>query len=184
MGCDIHAFEETFKTKWEYTGEVDLWRNYTLFTVLANVRSGSDRVKIISTPKGVPDDISDYVKSELSGWMGDGHSHSWLTKQEFEEFDWESEVKMFGVVDVENYKEYKEKGSPSSWCAGVGGPKIKIVSVEEMEEVIKLEKTDFSYYCSISWNDLLKNYVEEAYNTLKNVFSSVEEKRIIFWFDN
>lgn len=183
MGCDIHAFHEQFiNNKWEYIEEIDLWRNYVLFTVLANVRSGEDRVKIISTPKGLPNDLSDEVRAEVQSWNGDGHSHSWLTKQEFFDFNWECDIFLNGFVDEQEYKTYIETGAPTGWCKGIGGQKTKIVSEEEMKSMIK--EKEISYYCHITWKQKLIDFVEKSYQILYDIFSTEPESRIIFWFDN
>lgn len=185
MGCDIHAYQEQkVDGKWTYCGEVDLYRNYTLFTVLANVRSSSNRVKIISKPKGLPSDISNEVKEEYDHWDCDGHSHSFLTKEEFEEFDWSSGVRIGGTVDCRNYQEYLDKGMPSSWCGGVGGPNIEIVDEDKMKTVMNIQDDGKKYYCYIEWEDALMEYLDDAYKTIKEIFDQPIECRIIFWFDN
>jgi len=103
MGCDIHLFTERKRNinneeKWV---NVDNWklnpyydkndeeereyelnsaygnRNYTLFSLLADVRNYDDN-KIISEPKGFPEDASEIVKKHNEYWEGDGHSHSFF----------------------------------------------------------------------------------------------------------
>jgi hypothetical protein len=66
---------------WLYSG-----RNYALFTVLANVRSRHG-YEVISTPRGLPDDVSDEVNQYLDE-DGDLHSRSYLTLNELLEYDW------------------------------------------------------------------------------------------------
>ena len=52
-------------------------RNYELFGRLAGVRQdGPD-------PLGVPEDVSQLARVEISGWGDDGHSHSYLSLREF-----------------------------------------------------------------------------------------------------
>lgn len=70
-------------TPWE------LGRNYTLFSILANVRNNrSPFLKYISTPRGLPDDISDMVKKEADYWDRYAHDHSWLLLSELERYPW------------------------------------------------------------------------------------------------
>lgn len=101
MGCDIHTFTEVrVKDNWEsgdyyiknpYFGIDDeeeeftvlelLGRNYSLFALLADVRN-STGIKPISLPKGLPSDVSSFVKSKSDWWDGDGHNHSFLNLNE------------------------------------------------------------------------------------------------------
>jgi len=105
MGADIHIYAERklkdgtwsllktlgFETKTAFRNEGDYiegkgtpWlsyrvrcRHYSFFAALANVRGyGPD-------PKGLPEDVSPYVKEEAERWDGDGHSHSWYSAEEF-----------------------------------------------------------------------------------------------------
>lgn len=114
MGCDIHCILQRKSKKsslltdtWEAISVLDINRNYTLFSILANVRGG---MPCIASPRGLPKDIK-YIKSNDVGnpsiyievpfkykysldeeheqyeegktkiWLGE-HSHSWLTLDE------------------------------------------------------------------------------------------------------
>lgn len=99
MGCDIHWYSETKRNGvWE-CDQADSFekdedpdyehhdmnnfpnrgRDYWLFGLLANVRSaptyGFD-------PKGIPENLSHEVKTIFDEWDTDGHSHSYLTREE------------------------------------------------------------------------------------------------------
>ena len=113
MGCDIHAVVQVRKEgKWEtiddrgpegvtggYRWRVLSNRNYAVFSILANVRNFSTAVPwpSIANPRGLPDEFgmedechTDAMDDDLDGekmWMGD-HSHSWVTLQELDEYDW------------------------------------------------------------------------------------------------
>lgn len=52
-------------------------RNYRFFAALAGVRGEGPE------PRGLPPDVSDYVQHEVDEYGSDGHSHSWMTAQEF-----------------------------------------------------------------------------------------------------
>jgi hypothetical protein len=91
MGCDIHAFvERKIGDIYEYIDgfEPFKWRSYGTFGFLADVRNYSD-VTPISARRGVPDDASDHVKSKIFDWSSDGHSHSWISVKELDEFDYD-----------------------------------------------------------------------------------------------
>lgn len=62
--------------KWGY-GQ----RNYYMFSVLANVRGNG----ALYEPRGVPQDISPIMRTHIDRWASDGHSHSYLSLDEFKE---------------------------------------------------------------------------------------------------
>jgi hypothetical protein len=65
-----------------------VWRSYQAFAFLAGVRNYRE-VAPISSPRGLPPDVSSEVAAEASGWRGNGaHSHSWVSLRELVEHDW------------------------------------------------------------------------------------------------
>ena len=97
MGCDIHMFVEKHtgdgwqsadhyiknhgidEAEPEYTvQEICGDRNYRLFYLLAGVRNEGDLTPV-SDPKGLPSDVTEFVRGESEEWGSDGHSHSYLT---------------------------------------------------------------------------------------------------------
>jgi len=114
VGCDIHYMIEVRgkkdPTKWRlafsasklydmvdkgelfdydqiYRHPLYLDRDYTLFAVLAGVRSWVNAFSPISRPKGIPPDASPGYNAMCEKWRGDGHSHSWLTIKEIQDYD-------------------------------------------------------------------------------------------------
>lgn len=106
MGCDIHMcveYKRSPEDSWR-SGDyfhkddplspdatmcrVDLYddRCYSLFAVLAGVRNNGD-YKPIDTPRGLPDDVTEYVKKDYKSWGIDAHSCSFLTLRELKEWD-------------------------------------------------------------------------------------------------
>jgi hypothetical protein len=101
MGCDIHmVYEEKYDTEWvgvhayphlntpAFGGGLPepmirgAWpriteRHYELFGKLAGVREDGPE------PLGVPEDVSQLARVMIAGWDGDGHSHSYLSLDEF-----------------------------------------------------------------------------------------------------
>jgi hypothetical protein len=124
-------------------------RNYDLFAMLADVRNersfagcvtGSG-FKPISTPRGLPDDISPEVKRE-SDELGLGfHSHSWLTLTELNAYDWNQVATHIGVVDVLGFAQFEQHDqSYAYYLDGAPGEKVKYISNEEMRaEVAKYQ---------------------------------------------
>jgi len=94
MGCDIHAhleikivpkdFREQVKgalsqsTGWYYYSPVKIYRNYHLFSFMANVRNYDKQIRPLDDPRGIPEDASLITRMERDAWGMDGHSHSWL----------------------------------------------------------------------------------------------------------
>lgn len=99
MGCDIHWYSETKKDgAWE-CDQADSFekdedpdyeyhdmnnfpnrgRDYWMFGLLADVRCD---VPYGFAAKGIPDELSPEVKMIFDEWGGDGHSNSYLTREE------------------------------------------------------------------------------------------------------
>ena len=92
MGCDIHMHAEVkIRGEWHYYGEIELDRNYAMFTYLANVRPEREReddFEPISEPRGLPDDITFMTRFYAEEvWGVDGHSHSWINSDEIAEYE-------------------------------------------------------------------------------------------------
>jgi len=87
MGCDIHFFvERRVNGVWESadTWGVPEWaeegtlekvaepfydgRNYNLFAMLAGVRNYDDAFVPVHTPKGLPIDVTDWVRGASERW--------------------------------------------------------------------------------------------------------------------
>ena len=134
MGTDIHAYLEkkNKKGKWEFVKRFPIDRKYNLFSVLANVRNGygfagvktSDGFNPISKPKGLPEDVSKITKKESDSLGVDGHSHSWLTLKEIEEFDWSQKAIIYGLVTLDKYINFLKNNEKFSvyygWSSGPG----------------------------------------------------------------
>ena len=98
MGCDIHMYVEIKRDKkWENADyfvvsdplaekpklslvEIYGHRNYALFAVLADVRNAG--YDYIDAPRDIPDDATEFVKSEYDEWGWDAHSASYFTLRE------------------------------------------------------------------------------------------------------
>lgn len=215
MGCDIHFWVERQRPdgQWELAGEEDydtedhpftIWRNYNLFSILANVRNGYGFAGVdtgegfvpIAEPKGLPEGVCSRVRAEHARWEGDAHSTSWFTLAELQAYDWEQVTKLRGIVSAHEYAIFKEKGAPESWCGGVSGPRIEHVSNEEMEKRIasgelstaKPERFGMEQvFTKIEWTrtyrECCRSFVEKTIPALREL-GEPERVRIVFWFDN
>jgi hypothetical protein len=104
MGCDIHFFIERRDDKdhkWYLDPNHDrdddeeledgtvrrghinsvgaTGRDYGMFGVMAGVRGGGE----LFEARGIPDDVSELGDEAMNQYGVDGHSHSWLTLEEF-----------------------------------------------------------------------------------------------------
>lgn len=195
MGCDIHLFTERKRNinneeKWV---NVDNWklnpyydknneeekeyelisayrnRNYTLFSLLANVRNYDDN-KIISEPKGFPTDASEIVKKQNEYWEGGGHSHSFFTMKELYDFYEENKtVRFTGLVDQKGVQEIENGQMPSWWCKA------------STQEDLVYKEWEFD-------NLILKDFIEKLESHFKSEYydkeRDCEKFRVVFWFDN
>lgn len=85
MVCDIHAFLEVkIENIWHLYSQIPFSRNYVLFSRMgAPFKNETINIIPISTPRGLPEDVSFIVKNFICDYYGeDGHSHSWLSSQE------------------------------------------------------------------------------------------------------
>ena len=190
MGCDIHTHVEIKKeNKWIHIDEVPEEferRNYSTFSILAGVRS-SFNVKPISEPKGIPEDASKETKANIEEWNGDGHSHSYLTLKELDEFD------------LTDYKKTKVKVLKAFYDAfiGFGGILPKEMSVEEVKpgDIREIFQEAFEPTVLIKWLDskkegtymyslILKGIKKLKEIAKKNDIDNYEDIRIVFFFDN
>jgi len=112
MGCDIHAYIEVKADgQWKYYnwrrkhnyGEhqshldwermtndpLHILRHYALFAALAGVRNNFNTIPV-SKPRGLPSNITKPVKAISDDWNSDGHTHSWLTLSEMQNYDFKS----------------------------------------------------------------------------------------------
>lgn len=143
MGCDIHTFVERRNPEtglWEHlSGDLFVdwssadWRTdqpfdrfYGLFAFLADVRQPGD-VPCIHPPRGLPNDISQEVKSEfgfiypedcphlMERWCpcqysaSDWHSHSWATGAELLAYDYDVKLPDTGETLREYLGDYIER---------------------------------------------------------------------------
>jgi hypothetical protein len=164
MGCDIHPFVERRENgRWE-AGIVDFgrnrydkspfgWRSYGVFGFLADVRNYS-RVPTIAECRGLPDDVSDYVRQQYEEWQSDAHSASWVTVKELLDFDYDREFEDLRVV---------RQTGPNSWNHGATG------EPGEGEMTTIREFLDGAFFSDLE--------------TLA-ALGPPEDVRVVFWFDN
>lgn len=221
MGCDIHLLIETKDVdgNWKMHGKMEdddgfispaetySGRNYTLFGVLAGVRSES--VTAIAAPRGVPDDASEEYKAFVEQWDGDGHSHSYHTLAQLLDYDWTMPKVTRGWVALHAYDQWRgywEKvgDGPSFYCGGVGGGNTVHLTREEADAILGNAPTDYAEkekwlktvhahaYVNCEWTQpTARNAGEEVWYgliapmlNLSKLHGGHESVRIVFFFDN
>jgi hypothetical protein len=214
MGCDIHLHvERRTDAGWERIpsdgdgdGEGDnLWdtrhwysgRNYKLFAILADVRNNygfagtytGERLNPITSPRGLPADVSREVQEESDYWDCDGHDHSYLTVAEILAYDWDQTAILTRLVNdvkrgdlpegghAEKVQKFADTyGELPPWvgdtCSGVSGPD------EYVRQWVEVTWKQPYYRCPDRdwWGT-----VTRAARLSKGSFDDV---RFVFWFDN
>ena len=209
MGCDIHMYvERKVGGKWwnaDYfvpnpSWKPDEWgrapipkyhhvkiygnRNYALFATLANVRNYGN-TDYISEPKGLPDDVTEFVKSEWETWEFDGHSCSWLTLRELIDFhEARHPLKRRGMLSPEQQAELDDGILPDHWCQGCNQAGYEFREWEEDNDVLvplinKLKERcdDLNMIYDFAWDSSNEAMRGSAYRKAADI-------RIVFWFDN
>lgn len=152
------------KGKGHYVRRAYSDRNYSVFSMLANVRNGEgfagcktgDGFEPLSDERGLPEDLSPELSEILqkieamtdedwdnleedSFWdhnLGD-HSTTWLLYSELLDPDyWAKTTRSCGWVDPWNFELFRRNGKPSSYSSGVEGGSIEHVSNEFMAHII------------------------------------------------
>jgi hypothetical protein len=154
MGTDFHLkFQRKYNDKWEkievpaclYPDE----RNYLLFAFLAGVRNGKgfagvhifDPIKPNFEGRGLPKDFF----LEKGEFLGD-HSFTHATVAEILQCDWNVVFTETGYVDRSQYKDFKEKGYPRSWCGDISGPNIN-----KTDSLIEFETDPTFTHIRVNW---------------------------------
>lgn len=213
MGCDIHCYaEKLIDGKWVHlTGfenryeEISVHpyssRSYRLFSLLADVRNGrgfagcltGDRIEPISKPRGLPEDVSDFVREESNEYGEDGHSHSWLLLSELLSHDYNTPIVNIGFVNKYGFEEFMKDGFPSCYSGDCFG-NIEKISNEEMRAFIESGKecldngknpyTQIQF--SVPQQEMMSDFVNQTLPALckRSDSENYRDVRIVFWFDN
>lgn len=198
MGCDIHAYLE-YQPKnngdcnYQCFGEIDLYRNYLMFSIMAGVRGET----VLFSPRGFPEKTSFRVTDDnflfISDSKGEGFTDAETAKR------W---------VKYGSYYKYDINGNPAwvsnpdwhshSWltCSEFKQVLDKYVELEQQEwEEIEEERKKclMRFEKEIGKTD---NFLKDPYPhniageyqallaCMENLESLGYETRLVFWFDN
>lgn len=126
-------------------------RDYSLFARLANVRGYFDER---SNAKGLPADVSPAILQACEDYGTDGHSHSWVTLEEFSE-----------IVKEHGYRSTKDDAFYDRF-------------------VTEFESRPQPYATIVNYCNKLKEEKSIDKHILGSDTSSEVQVRIVFWFDN
>ena len=198
MGCDIHVYMEKKQTvngvkKWtdfnnwninpyynsskyekdEYIiNSIYDGRNYELFGILAGVRCMTDP---IVDPRGMPSNVSDYIKKAYDGWGSDAHTPSYFTVRELLDYFKENPTTTYdGMISSVQAKALQNGDKPTSWCGGTTDTSYEYHEWEDespLKYFIDCIKTRIQEDC---WNEL----------TEEDLYEMSDKYRVVFWFDN
>jgi hypothetical protein len=199
MGCDIHMYVEkkigtnnneswfciddwglnpyynggSEQDKFEHR-PVYRYRNYRLFSILADVRNYSEN-GCIDEPRGLPDDVSDVVKEANNEWGCDGHTHSYFLLSELLEYQKENPVcKCSGMVSPEQAVDLDEKNiKPDSWCLSTTN-KTHVYREWEIESPL-------NYLIDVVIEFLVRTWTIYRKEDVSKIADRI---RLVFWFDN
>lgn len=198
MGCDIHTYVEVKRhindeEKWVtadyykknpyyllYSDEdkefevahIYDYRNYELFSILADVRNYSNN-KPIFEPRGIPKDCCQEIRDEYKMWGSDGHSHSWLTLEELMDYAGSHKIiKHSGLISERQSIDLDNGIKPDSWCRWTN---VEGYVYREWEE----EFTGLDIII-----DRLKKRLEETLCIYGRINEYSDKIRLVFWFDN
>lgn len=170
MGCDIHGYLEAKENNsWGVVEEIPHYRVYDMFGLLAGVRNYTC-LPPISNPRGLPEDISNEVKKELEYWGLDAHSISWLSYEDFKNYDW-------SYFAIDGRVSQIDKVTGKVFCKAeyvnedfVDKERFKL----EHLKIIAQEVLDRN----VEWREFIEHMGELTEEYGENNI------RIVFWFDN
>lgn len=162
-------------------------RNYTVFSVLADVRNQGN-IKPISPPRELPTDVASDAGDD--DFVYGDHSFSWLLLSELQAYNWNQEMFNEGFVGLETFKAWDHaRGQPKQWSKGVSGMMVDHVTHAEMRRRIADPypwEAGRTAVTLIGWSqklgDRCKSFLQfmETLTTL----GGPEDVRIVFGFDS
>ena len=151
-------------------------------------------------------DCSDEWVKEIIDWSVDMHSHSWLTVDEFDKFDWNQVTMKYGIIPIKLYKTLRETNkTPESWNGMISGNDIIVIDDETADKIIAGELTELTksdpftdedtrnvkewdIYVGYNWSILYSEWfsynIKNTIEPLRKLNEKYGDARIIFGFDN
>lgn len=189
MGCDIHVYCERYdreENKWEalslYSKKEDgavqpvpiyTERDYDLFGILAGVRSYRDPLVY---PRGLPDDLSPYVKTRWEDGKDDNGKTYWHTPTWYDFCELSECHELLAEFDKKEKQANDKIRSLEKKLE-----ELKDELDDDWEQIEVDEEDDWTGVSSLGWLLRDVNKVLEAYGTY---FCNPSDVRIVMWFDS
>ncbi|MFA4798600.1 hypothetical protein [Pyrococcus kukulkanii] len=178
MGLDIYGWVEVrYLDRWWAVVKIDniLSRNYEMFSLLFGVDRLGGVNMTIAGMRGFPDDAS--TEAERDYQAAEKPPASWITYEEIENFDWNTEVE---TDYIHIYKDGKLVGKVFYTS------RLTEDELKELHEKGRLEKGGLTYITGkIRAKDLLSRDWEillDLMGTLAKHYGS-KNVRLVVWFD-
>jgi hypothetical protein len=184
---------------WENTFDAEFGqRNYIFFGIIAGVRS-YDTKSMVSEPRGLPKDVSPQVKRHSDQWGVDGHSHSYLTLKELQDFDWyqmyQLENTMTARVYANTVLKFKglttiKRSYANLYIIDKNETRIPQHDLEKMcYGIYGLYDPTYDYIADVEWEETYRDmvgpkYLDDLFNRLESFADDPNDVRVVFWFDN
>jgi len=202
----------------EFEAHPDTGRNYDWFSILADVRNGrgfagvktGDGFDVIAQPRGVPKNATPEWMAEVDQWRDDMHSHSFLSVEDFDLFDWDQTTYKSGVITLDEYKQLKPtNASPESWSGWVSGPDLVVLNEDEADMVIEGKTVvhkqrdpfgrqgdgtlvsldsghniNVSYDWPVEYRQWFEYKIQNVVEPMRKLKEKYEDVRYVFGFDN
>lgn len=142
----------------------------------------------------------------------DYHSSSYLTVEDFNNFDWNQVTMKNGIISLSQYKELRDTNkTPDTWSGGVGGGNTITMSDDEADEILDgntemlltrdnknmfrpdaepetKPASEWDIYVQYQWSVLYSKWFEKniqnTVDPLRKLKEKYEDVRIVFAFDN
>lgn len=201
MGTDIHLYvEKKINNLWkackphkELSNRLDSFRwnvvrNYSLFGILAGVRSN---IKPILKPQGFPKNASLIIAKKYKKEKNNSHTPSRLLLSKLIPYK-DKIIYNKGYVNKFNYGLFKKHGEPFSIYnkEEIDLDKYQIISNKEMDSLIlnAAFANNFNFFTEIEYNHTYNEYTDNFWDIYVPYLQSLDKNpnnvRLVFWFDN
>lgn len=149
------------------------------------IRLDEEQVKEIGL---MPGEFRDY-EGEYTFWLGD-HSLTWVTLKEILDYPWETSLPSGGVLSLEEYSNWDKESRPESYCGGISGPKIIVLSQDAADALLNGDvepKEGKDYYVQCQWTNPLEDsiqWIRDLWVEYLSPLGEPEDVRVIMGFDS
>ncbi|MGR3273466.1 hypothetical protein ACSYAD_00015 [Acaryochloris marina NIES-2412] len=177
MGCDIHLYLEYRHPSWGIESVIanffSVGRDYRLFTALAGVHSHDDDVPVLFVPRGLPNDVSQYIHEQFYAEIIPDDADD-QRKNLMHEWCDESDAKHYVAKHNAHIKEYKDGR--------------RYVSDTDWHHASYLTRNEIMDACQHAGYDL--SNAPDEFQMVMDFMQSIDDRfsndtsRMVFWFDN